>query len=151
MNVLVDTNLLTRLAQPAHPRYQIAVDALKELRRRGDRVCIVPQIVYEFYVVCTRPKGENGLDLSPAEGAIEIRRLQQMYVLFPEDPEVFTEWTRLVGAHRVSGRPAHDSRLVAAMNVHGIEAILTFNRRDFARYADIILLTPDEVVGQANP
>jgi predicted nucleic acid-binding protein len=31
----------------------------------------------------------------------------------------------------------HDARLVAAMRVHGVKRILTFNDKDFARYTDI--------------
>ena len=34
-----------------------------------------------------------------------------------------------------TGKTTHDARLVAAMNVHGISSILTFNVQDFARYA----------------
>ena len=34
-------------------------------------------------------------------------------------------------------------RLVAAMKVHGIESLLTFNVQDFKRYPDISVLNPD--------
>jgi predicted nucleic acid-binding protein len=40
----------------------------------------------------------------------------------------------------VLGTKVHDARLVAAMNVHGIERILTFNTGDFARYGIEVLL-----------
>jgi predicted nucleic acid-binding protein len=33
----------------------------------------------------------------------------------------------------------HDARLVAAMNVHGVRRILTFNTDDFARYGIEVL------------
>jgi predicted nucleic acid-binding protein len=39
---------------------------------------------------------------------------------------------------------AHDARLVAAMQVHGIGAILTFDKAGFSRYAGI------EVVNAAD-
>ncbi len=35
--------------------------------------------------------------------------------------------------HQVSGTKVHDAKLVAAMHVHGIGKILTFNTADFAR------------------
>ena len=36
--------------------------------------------------------------------------------------------------HGVVGSKVHDARLVAAMNVHGVRRILTFNTDDFTRY-----------------
>lgn len=55
MTVLLDTNLLTRPLEPAHPHHKPAVDALAALLAAGEDVCIVPQNLYEFYVVATRP------------------------------------------------------------------------------------------------
>ena len=42
MDILLDTNLLARCIQPSHPLHATAVDALKELAARKDRLCIVP-------------------------------------------------------------------------------------------------------------
>jgi predicted nucleic acid-binding protein len=36
--------------------------------------------------------------------------------------------------HEVIGNRVYDARLVAAMTMHGIGRILTFNAEDFARY-----------------
>ena len=46
---------------------------------------------------------------------------------------------------RVIGKNAHDARLVAAMRVHGVTHLLTFNDQDFARYTGITVLTPAAV------
>ena len=151
MNVLLDTNVLTRAALPAHAQHRAAEYAPREVRRRGDRVCLVPQILYEFYVVSTRPEGETGLGITPDVARTELLRLRQLYPVFPEVPQVFAEWERLVQLHQVSGKLAHDARLVAAMNVHGIQGILTFNRRDFVRFPQITILTPDELITSSSP
>jgi len=45
----------------------------------------------------------------------------------------------------VSGVQVHDARLAAAMRVHGVKRILTFNDRDFARYADMEAIHPRAV------
>jgi hypothetical protein len=50
----------------------------------------------------------------------------------------------------VVGKNAHDARLVAAMNVHGLTQLLTFNNQDFQRYPGISVVTPDDVL-KANP
>jgi predicted nucleic acid-binding protein len=38
-----------------------------------------------------------------------------------------------------------DARLVAAMRVHGVKRILTFNDKDFVRYTDIEAVHPRSV------
>ena len=44
--------------------------------------------------------------------------------------------------HEVSGKKAHDTRLVASMIVHGLDTVLTFNVADFKRYTMIAALHP---------
>jgi predicted nucleic acid-binding protein len=76
---------------------------------------------------------------------LSLARLKALFPLFPETPAVYPEWERLVTTHQVAGKNAHDARLVAAMTVHGITHILTFNTGDFARYPGIIVLDPNTV------
>jgi predicted nucleic acid-binding protein len=42
--------------------------------------------------------------------------------------------TKLFLAFGRVGEPAHDARLVAALQVHGISSILTFDRTGFSRF-----------------
>ncbi len=48
--------------------------------------------------------------------------------------------------YQVIGKNAHDTRLVAAMIVHGIPRILTFNTTDFQRYQEITAISPADVL-----
>ena len=48
---------------------------------------------------------------------------------------MFPRWRRLVTARGVSGKPAHDARLAAAALAAGVGAVLTFNGKDFRRFA----------------
>ena len=41
--------------------------------------------------------------------------------------------------YNIQGVKVHDGRLVAAMNVHNVPRILTFNAGDFARYGVEVL------------
>jgi hypothetical protein len=41
----------------------------------------------------------------------------------------------------------HDARLVALMMCSGVKNILTLNKRDFARYAEVIASSPEDVIG----
>ncbi len=151
MNVLFDTNILLRMAQAGHSHHQISIDASAIIYRRGDTPCLVPQVLYEFWVVVTRPLAQNGLGWSALEAASELARLRSLFTLLPDSPSIFGEWERLVTSYQVIGKNAHDTRLVAAMLIHGISHLLTFNLSDFTRFSGITLLDPALVVSQATP
>jgi len=145
MTILFDTNVLCRLADRRHPVHEHAHSALRTLLQRRDPIVLVPQVLYEFWVACTRPANQNGLGLTARQAHEKQRRAQSLATLMHDTPLVFEEWQRLVVEHDAKGKSAHDARLVAAMKVHGIEAILTFNVADFARYPAIIVLDPAKV------
>ena len=100
---------------------------VKQLRERGDRVCVTAQNLVELWALCTRPVENNGLGLKPEHADRIIARMEGALVRLQDTDGICTEWRRLVVAHSVSGKKTHDARLVAAMNVHGISCILTFN------------------------
>jgi predicted nucleic acid-binding protein len=150
VRTLADTNLLVRIAQPAHVQHPIALDALAVLRPTHE-LCIVPQVVYEFWVVCTRPVAQNGLGFDVSSTARELARARSFFVMLDDTAAVLPEWERLVTTHDVKGKNAHDARLVAAMNVHGVGCILTFNTADFARYPGINVFDPQVVAAAGAP
>jgi predicted nucleic acid-binding protein len=84
----------------------------------------------------------NGLGLSPGYVARILARIERSVARLPDSDAVYAEWRRLVTVHEVSGKKAHDARLVAAMNVHGVSHILTFNGADFSRYAGVTVVDP---------
>ena len=145
MNVLADTNVLVRAIHRKDPRHKQAVRAIRALRNTGDTVCIVPQNLYELWSVATRPAENNGLALPPQQADRILTRLEHLLVLMRDTPAVYDEWRRLVATFSASGKASHDTRLVAAMNVHGIDRILTFNADDFKRYLTISVVAPNEV------
>jgi predicted nucleic acid-binding protein len=147
MRILVDTNLPLRLALPSHPLHQIAFDSLAVLRQRGEQLCLVPQNLYEFWVVATRPVAQNGLGLTAAAAQAEVVQLKRLFVLLEDTPAIFPEWERLVMQHQIIGKQAHDARLVAAMNVHDVTQLLTFNASDFQRYSGVVIISPQQLLG----
>ena len=146
MNVLLDTNILLRTSQTDHAMHQHAVDAAALLRAGGETLCIVPQNLYEYWVVCTRPKGENGIGLSVAEAELELNKVTDLLTIVDDTPAILPLWKMLVIKYQVIGKNAHDARLVAAMIVHGIGRILTFNTSDFQRYQEIDAIAPEQIV-----
>ena len=152
MNVLIDTNILTRAAQPGHPMHNDALDAVDVLTGRGEDLCVVPQNLIEFWAVATRPLSANGLEMTIAEAQAELARIKSLFRLLPETPGLFSEWERVVVQHGVSGKNTHDARLVAAMNIHGLTQLLTFNVGDSKRYSPrITSVSPGDVNGNTPP
>lgn len=151
MSVLLDTNILTRLAQHTHPMHRTAQDAVAALRSGGETLFIVPQNLYEVWVVATRPLAVNGLGFTAPQADAELTRLETLFPLLPDTPAIFPEWRRLVVAYGVLGKNAHDTRLVAAMLAHGLTHLLTFNVADFIRFSGITVLDPNAVPTPPSP
>ena len=142
MSYLIDTNLLLRLAEPKHPMYGTVLNATNVLRKRGELLHIVPQNLIEFWAVATRPPIHNGLGMTIDKAADELMKLQTLFMLLLDESPVFPEWEKLVIQHQVRGKQVHDARIAAAMKVHGVTHLLTFNTDDFKRYTDIVAVHP---------
>jgi predicted nucleic acid-binding protein len=142
MRVLVDTNILLRSAQPNHPSYSQATLAVSRLMRRNDALFFCSQNIAEFWNVATRPADRNGIGFSVEEVLREIRSIENLFILLPDIPAVYTVWKRIVEEQRVQGVKVYDARLVAFMMVYAIDEILTFNAVDFSRYRNIKTLHP---------
>src|SRR5262245_12132419 len=70
--ILLDTNLLTRMTRSHDPRAGVARAAIRALLGRGERLIVVPQNLYEFWALATRPPGappagRNGLGMTPVQ------------------------------------------------------------------------------------
>ena len=145
MSYLLDTNILLRLSQKTHSMYPIVRTALRKLHTNKEQLCIIPQNIIEFWAVATRPLVSNGLELTIDEAAHETKKLKRIFNLLPDSPNIFNEWENLVIQHQVMGKPTHDARLVAAMNVHKVTHLLTFNTSDFKRFTNITAVDPSDV------
>jgi predicted nucleic acid-binding protein len=143
MRVLIDTNVLLRSIETGHAQHDIARDALRDLRQSGHELVIVPQVLYEFWVVTTRPAADNGLGFSVQRASADIADLMNLYSLYHDDIAVFLAWRDLVVRYGTIGKPAHDARLAAAMVRHGITHLLSFNAHDFARYTEVTPIPPE--------
>jgi predicted nucleic acid-binding protein len=146
VNILADTNVVLRMLQTSHPDYTVAADAIRTVRQRNHQVAIVPQVLYEYWVVATRPIGQNGFGLSAIQAEAHVDQAQRFFRLYRDERRVFRIWRALVVQYQVLGKQAHDARLVAAMERHGLGVILTFNANDFSRYKGIRAISPRDVV-----
>jgi predicted nucleic acid-binding protein len=144
VSVLVDTNVLLRQFEPGHAHHRSAVDSVTRLLLIGESVHVTAQNIAEFWAAATRSPAQNGLGLAVAVVAAALDQIERVLALLPDHPAIYDQWKRLVMTHGLIGNQVYDARLVAAMRVHGVGRILTFNAADFARYG-IDVLHPSAV------
>jgi predicted nucleic acid-binding protein len=142
MPYLVDSNVLLRWVKPDHSDYAPIVIAIDAILRHDGVLCYTSQNVAEFWNACTRPADRNGYGLSPLETDRRAKFFEGKLSLLPDGLAVHEEWRKLLVAYGVSGVQVRDARLVAAMHIHGVKRILTFNNKDFTRYTDIEAMHP---------
>jgi len=145
---LADTNILLRSVQTSHPMYGDASRAVDVLLDRSDELCVIAQNLIEFWSVATRPMANNGLDFSIARTIQEVAKLKTVFVVLPDTANILPEWERLVVNHQVLGKQVYDARLVAAMSVHHVTHLLTFNTDDFKRFTTITAVNPQSILNQ---
>ncbi|HBB95166.1 MAG TPA: PIN domain nuclease [Blastocatellia bacterium] len=145
MSWAVDTNVLLRTTDIGDAAQPVAEAAMVALRRGGESLSIFPQNLIEFWAVATRPTINNGLGLSVAQAESQVNNLKDMFLLLDDTPEIFSAWERIVRRYQVIGKQAHDARLVAAMKVHSLTHLLTFNDRDFKRFTEITVINPQNI------
>jgi predicted nucleic acid-binding protein len=131
--ILLDTNLLTRMTRSHEPQSGVARAAIQTLLQRRERLIVVPQNLYEFWAVATRPAGpppagRNGLGMTAVQAGHWLRFFRRRFTLLPDREELSTLWQELVERH-----------VVAAMQSYGITRLLTFNASDFCGLAVVIL------------
>jgi predicted nucleic acid-binding protein len=143
--MLVDTSVLIRTLQPHHSLFTPADRAIRLLPEQGRELHIVAQNLIELWTVATRPSGENGLGMTVTQAAAELQRIKGIFLFLPETPAIYPAWEALVIEHKIMGKPSHDARLVAAMQVHRLTAVLTFDKTGFSRFPGLEVVHPADV------
>lgn len=138
-----ETNVLLRFAYRPDPQHAVVTSATRKLKNGGDEIYILPQNCVEFWNVFTRAASRNGFGLTVQQTNHSLRLVERIFPLFSDDARVHQEWRRLVLNFGVSGVQVHDARIVAAMLVHQVTHVLTFNISDFARYSSVGIVAVD--------
>lgn len=120
--------------------------AVNILLARDDELCVIAQNLIEFWSVATRPIANNGLRLTIDQAAQELTKLKYGFPVLPDTADILPQWEKLVVDHGVSGRQVYDARLVAAMSVHNLTHLLTFNTDDFKRFTTITAVNPQTIL-----
>ena len=139
MRTLVDSNVLIARADLQHSGHQAAIASVDRLLMSGEELLVRPQNIAEFWRVATTPRGRHpgGLGLTAAEARLRRENIRRDFTLYDA-------WEHLVDQYQVIGLAVFDARLVAAVQIHRLDRILTFNITVFARYG-VSMLDPTAV------
>jgi len=143
MIYVCDTNILIRFAHRPDPQHLPALSAIRKLKEGGNKnlypsanMCRILECLYATGFA-ERIRHYHSAD--PALSASDRR----IFPLLPDNEKVHEKWRELVFDFGVSGKQVHDARITAAMLVHQVTHILTFNTSDFTRYSSMGVVTVD--------
>jgi len=75
-----------------------------------------------------------------------VQFFERFGLVHQENTAVYSVWRKLLVDYAIQGLAVHDARLVAMMKSLGIVHIVTLNKKDFARYPDIVALLPSDII-----
>jgi predicted nucleic acid-binding protein len=140
LRTLVDSNVLIARIAPERVEHQQAIDSVDRLLMSGEELFVTPQNIAEFWRVATTPRRRpGGLGLTGVEARLRRENIKRDFTLLRDQPALYDAWEHLVDQYQVIGLAVFDTRLVAAMQIHRLDRILTFNISDFARYGVSVL------------
>lgn len=142
---LFDSNTFLRLAEKNSTQRPIVLNAIRSLRNGNEIIYYTPQVLAEFWNVCTRPSSaRGGLGLSVEQTERKANLIQKHFTLLHDSAAAFAEWRRLVSDFQIKGVQVYDAKLVASMIAYNIPYLVTFNDKDFIRFPMITVISPDD-------
>lgn len=132
---VVDTNVLLAATDRSRERHEAATAFLRDDPRR---LAVSPQIIREYLAVMTRPAENNGLGMGAADAIANAEAVLAVTTLLSEGPRTTTRLLELLLDGSAPGKQVHDANIVACAIIHDAEAIVTMNRRHFARFAALV-------------
>jgi predicted nucleic acid-binding protein len=150
MKIFVDTNVFVYALNVASPFRRVALDVLRQVDAGELQAHCSYQVLAELYAVITGRRVER--PLSPAEAAVEIRRLvaSESIVKLGVDDRVAQHAITLASQYELRGVDIFDAQIVATMLRHDVPCVYTANERDFARFETIRVINPFAPVSRAE-
>lgn len=136
--VMLDTNVLLSATDQARTEHADALCVVSQWPARGTTLFLSGQILREYLAVATRPVVSRGLGLAGPDALANARAFRDRAVLLPEDGDVASRLLNLLADTSSTGKIVHDANVVATMLTHRIDALVTSNVKDFARFSPYI-------------
>jgi predicted nucleic acid-binding protein len=143
---LLDTNILLRSYRASDPEHPLVLAALQKLRQQNEPLFTTAQSMVELACVLPKPTGPgNGMGMSSGAASLVLQRMERLFPVLPDTPEVYRQWVPLFSNPGAVGRQVYDMRIVAAMQTHGLSHLLTLDAKDFNRYRSITVVHPRDL------
>ena len=138
--VLLDTNVLLAATDEGRAEHHDALTIFNEWAAGDTTLCTSGQILREYLAVATRPAGNNGLGLKPADAVSNVRAIRERTAFLVEDARVADRLQGLLADVECGGKQVHDANVIATMLAHGVGTVVTMNVEDFARFERYVSL-----------
>ncbi len=137
--LFVDTNILIFATNELSEWRLAAERKLQEARQLGIELIISAQILREYLAAATRIS-VMGQGL-PLQKILEnVRIFRNEFTVVEDNPFVLDALIEILKTIPVAGKQVHDANIVATMQIHGVNHLLTHNTADFNRFSALITL-----------
>jgi predicted nucleic acid-binding protein len=138
--VMLDSCVLVAATDKNRKGHHDALTVLELWPARGTELYLSGQIQREYLAVATRPEVVNGFGLSLADALDNVRAFRDRATLLAESGKVSDRLLGLLREVTCCGKAVHDANLIATVLVHGVQAVVTSNLADFARFQRYVSL-----------
>ena len=140
---LLDTNVLVYAFYQDFEHYQASYHLLNQAQNDDAALCVIPQVIAEFYSVITNPRRVSS-SFEPGDALDEIKSIRALpgLTLLPVPLDVVDRMTELLHSYPVIGRRVFDVQIVATMLGNDVQRIYTFDTTHFIQFDEIDVLTP---------
>lgn len=128
LRALVDTNVLLYAANTDDGRSRVCQQLLKHDLRTTHRLCLTPQILFEYFAVITNANF-TGRPLTRDQALLDISHWAELLPVLPISPTVHEQVFDLLRTTRTTGRHIFDLELAATMLAHNVSTIYTYDGR----------------------
>lgn len=139
--IFVDTNILLASVLFDHEQYNAVKLALREIINNDRAISTSLQVCKEFYQIATLGKGLYQ-PIRRNEVLRSINYLVNQLVFLDDTKKTFEILLQLAKKYKVKGQAIHEIGPIATMLSHDIDHILTLDAAPYARFREIIILTP---------
>ncbi|MEC4885106.1 MAG: type II toxin-antitoxin system VapC family toxin [Scytonema sp. PMC 1070.18] len=142
--IFIDTNILIFATNTRSPWYEMANISLQNARETGIELFVSPQVLREYLAAATR-LNMTGDGLRLEEILENVKTFQTELKILEDNDLVLSALTQLLRTFPTAGKQVHDANIVATMQVHNVDHLLTHNLADFARFSKIIQILPMQI------
>jgi len=138
----LDTNILvySTLSDFDKEKHHETTLLLKKMYN-SSYLIISTQIIREFYAVVTNNKYLIN-PLTPEQANNQIDFFKSVFTVNKVDMSVISELQKLIVNYQVKGQNIHDATIAATMKANNINAIFTYNTKDFKKFKGINAIKP---------